>query len=100
MKQPDKPYVVVVWNDAHGTGEDVTPETMKHYPMVYRSPGWLLRSDEAGVSIATEWCATDGSFRGHTFVPRQMVVEEHVYALMNPRKKKAKHEVVSGVPAT
>lgn len=61
---------------------------LKHRPMVFLSPGWLLRSDETGVSVAVEWCETDDTYRGHTFVPRALVVEERTIAM--PRRRRAK----------
>lgn len=88
MTKPRYPYVMVTWNDAHGSGDDVTEATLKHRPMVYHSPGWLIRSDADGVSIAVEWCISDDTYRGHTFVPRAMVVSESAITFSRTRKPK------------
>lgn len=89
-KRPNKPYVVVVWDDAHGDGSEVTVETLKHEPAVYHSYGWLLKSDDVGVSIVQEWCESDGSFRGPTFIPRKMVRSETHLELRRAATRKSR----------
>lgn len=77
MKTPNKPFAVVEWNDAHGGGADeFREETIKHGPVVYYTWGWVLRSDEVGVTLAAEWCPEDATYRSTTFIPRGMVTKE------------------------
>ncbi len=86
MTTPTKPYVLVRWEDAHGSGDDLSEQSLKHRPMIFRSPGWCFRSDEVGVSLAVEWCESDDTYRGHTFIPRKLVISESPFA--KPRKRK------------
>ena len=78
MKRP----AVVIWNDAHATLDELTEPDIAgaHRPTRIQTVGYIVRSDEIGVSIAAEWIpAADGSderYRGITFVPRAMVLEE------------------------
>lgn len=73
-----KPIVVVRWNDAQSSATKVYTEneTAYHAPIVMETLGWLLKDDDAGVSIVTEVFSEEGlNYRGHTFVPRGMVIE-------------------------
>lgn len=68
-----KPLVIVTWNDAHGdSGSAFSEHEIPHAPIVIDSVGWLLREDDAGVTVAAEFCH-DGTWRGVTFVPRGMI---------------------------
>lgn len=73
-----KPLVLVRWNDATGslTKNLTEADDSYHKPEVMQTVGWLLRSDTRGVSICNEVYLDDGvpHYRGHTFVPRGMVV--------------------------
>jgi hypothetical protein len=61
-----------------------------HKPYRFTSVGFLVRSDEIGISLAGE-IGEDGRYRDHTFIPRVMVVDEWVIGpLTKPRRKKAK----------
>lgn len=81
---------VVVWNDAHGSLDEVTESDIdgRHRPHVIHTYGYIVRSDDVGISIAPEWLpAIDGadeSYRGVTFIPRAMIIEER------PRRRKRK----------
>ena len=78
------PFVVVNWHDAHGsTHEDITPETVDHEPILMSTAGWLLKETETGVSVANEY--GDGSYRGHTFIPRPLIVSITPVKLTRPR---------------
>lgn len=74
-----KPIVVVRWNDAQSSATKVYTEneTGYHAPIVMETLGWLLKDDDAGVSIVTEVFSEEGlnNYRGHTFVPRGMVID-------------------------
>lgn len=91
-----KSLVCVHWLDAHGSATQAyTTTSIPHstYPM--ETYGLLLRDDEVGVSIGNETYFDDidkeQNYRGHTFVPRAMVVR--VDHLLDPPKKRAKKTV-------
>lgn len=77
-----------VWNDAHGSDGTISIHEIDHKPYVYTTVGFLLLSDEIGVSIASEM-GEDGKFRDITFIPRAMVVKE--FPISPKRKPRAKH---------
>lgn len=87
MLQPDKDFAVVVWMDATGTLDETTPRDIKHKPDPIYSYGFVLRSDEAGISLAHEWMLDD-DYRTVTFIPRGMVKEEIVLKLTKKRAPK------------
>lgn len=69
------PIYGVVWEDAHGSNDTISTHEIEHKPYVFTTVGFLVRSDEAGVSIASEE-GEDGKIRDCTFIPRKMVVKE------------------------
>lgn len=75
------------WNDAHGSSSMVAEHEIEHRPYVFTTVGYFLRSDDVGVSMAFER-AEDGLYRGHTFIPRVMVIEE--WSLGELKRKRAK----------
>ena len=77
---------MVVWGDAHSTEEEAKETEIKHEPWVIKTYGWVLRSDDRGVTLAGEW-VDGGTWRARTFIPRAMVIEEHVLGLSTRRKK-------------
>lgn len=96
MRRPS----VVVWNDAHASLEEVAADEVagRHKPSVIHTYGYIVRSDEVGVSIAAEWLPAenggDETFRGVTFIPRGMVIEEHK-ARQPRRPKESTNKTVS-----
>lgn len=80
------PIIGVTWEDAHGSDGTISAHEVDHKPYVYTSVGYLIRSDEIGVSVAHEQ-GEDGKFRQITFVPRKMVVRE---VTISPRVRKKK----------
>ena len=90
---------VVVWNDAHGSLDEVSESDVdgRHRPHVIHTYGYIVRSDEIGVSIAPEWLpAIDGadqSYRGVTFIPRGMIIEER------PKRRHKKEKEPAQDPA-
>lgn len=88
MKHPDKPFGVVAWDDAWASGEEVPEDELVHGPMRFQIYGWIVRSDEKGVTIASEWRPHDGKWRDRSFIPRGMVVEELVLSLSKKAKKR------------
>jgi len=94
---PKKPIVVVRWNDAQSSATHVFKESEDqnfHRPCVMETLGWLLRDDEEGVSVMNEVFSEEGlNYRGHTFIPRSLVVEMRV--VKKPRQPKPKQEILS-----
>ncbi len=88
--------VIIQWIDAHTCGLDEIPaadvETELHFGYPTTSYG-LLRSDERGVSLATDRQeGPDGSvhYRAAHFVPRQMIVSERHVTFDGPAPRRRK----------
>ena len=80
----------VTWADAHGSDGTLQAHEIDHKPYNYTTVGFLVKTDEVGVSIAFE-CGEDGKFRDITFIPRAIVLEEYSLGpLKRPRVKKIK----------
>lgn len=89
--------VILRWIDAHTAGLEEIPaddvETDLHFGYPTTSFGLLIRSDEKGVSLATDRQeGPDGSihYRAAHFVPRQMIVEERHVSIAEPKPKRKK----------
>ena len=85
--------VEVVWHDAWNDEENFQSAhgiTLTHKPLVVKTLGWLVISDELGVSIACERSTDEGGekFRGRTFIPKAMIQSITSYKLTKPRDKK------------
>lgn len=93
-KHPPKTFVMVEWDDAHGTSSDQFTEdeiiTKKHKGARYQSYGWLIRSDGIGITLVSEWEPAVNEYRAQMFIPRGMVVSEQAYVLTMPRKPRTK----------
>lgn len=96
----EPPFVIVKWLDAWGeeTGEATLAnahEAHKAVPM--ETAGWLLKQDDAGVSIFCERCTekSEYTYRGRTFIPRGMI--KSVEDFPPKRKRKPKKESVDGI---
>lgn len=72
----DYPFVEVEWHDANVTTLTTFDPSTHHKPTVMFTRGWLVKQDDAGVSVSGERYLEDGqwSYRGHTFVLAAMVV--------------------------
>lgn len=86
----DKKFALVIWEDANGNAtseyaEDDMPG--QHRPAVYHSWGWVVISNERGVTLVNEWCPKDESYRSRMFLPRGMILEETVLNVSRPRRK-------------
>lgn len=79
----------MTWRDAHGRSEEVAEKDIKHEAEIYRTYGWIIKSDEVGVSIAPEWNINSNTWRDVTFVDRPMVVSEQLLSLSKKKVKKA-----------
>ena len=98
-----KPIVIVRWNDAQSSATNVYTENNPSYhaPIVMETLGWLLKDDEQGVSVMTEVFVEEGihQYRGHTFVPRAMVIEVTPISIQPTRsRKRAKPRSSQAVP--
>jgi hypothetical protein len=75
---PKKPYVFVLWHDPHSPGatevfsEEDVHALHRSLPMI--TAGWLMKEDDDGVSIASEYCG-DGDYRGTTFVLKELLID-------------------------
>lgn len=93
--------MVVEWIDAHTTElDELTPEMITdslHFGYPTTSIGHLVRSDEKGVSLATDvQTGKDGAihYRCAHFIPRGMVVKEKVIKPDPPKPRTRKVKVV------
>jgi hypothetical protein len=83
------------WGDAHGSDGTIAAHEVDHKPYVYTTVGFLVKTDEVGVSIAFE-LGEDKRYRDVTFIPRSMVLEEYSLGkLKRPRKKKKQPETAN-----
>lgn len=81
-----KHLIALKWKDAHGSATSAFNEhEIPHAPLEITTYGLLLREDATGVSVANELCA-DGTYRGHTFVPKELIIE--VLDLGEPKAKR------------
>ena len=88
---PDTPFAVVQWLDAWADAHDSASASdvgLKHKSVAMRTAGWLLADNEAGVSLFSEFCSEDETYRSRTFIPRAMIVSVAVVRLVKPRTPK------------
>lgn len=93
----------VRWRDAHVAQVDsfTKDEIKERQPVVYITFGLIVRHDESLVAIAAEVCE-DGTYRGVTYVPTQMVTDITMLGVW-PKRCRAKGEdkrVGTGTPRT
>lgn len=86
-----KPLIIIEWDDAHGNDAMFNDTDVDHRPLRFTTVGFLIKSDEIGVSLAMDY--GDGKYRDHRFIPRAMVVSEQ--PIKGPVKRRKKKEVVS-----
>lgn len=93
----DKPLVRVKWQDAYsGAANRAFEESeIPHEILDVETIGWLLKDDEKGVSLACEYLS-DKTWRGHTMVPRPMVIS--VEPLVAPPRKRPRSKASAAVP--
>lgn len=91
-KFPPYPYVAIEWLDAHSPSSidifDANDLKGAHGTMPVITAGWLLKDDDAGVTLASEWFAGTSEFRALTFIPRTMIAERTELAVKKVRVKK------------
>lgn len=84
----DKRLVKAVWLDAHASSTSAYSEhEIPHAAIEITTVGWLLKQDDAGVSLANEWCA-DSTYRGYTFIPQVLI--KSVVDIVKPKKPRVK----------
>ena len=82
----------VIWDDAHGDTAMFTAAEMDHKPYRFNTIGYLVKTDDIGVSLAHD-VGEDGHFRDHVFIPRAMIVSEHATDTKKPRKPRKPKEL-------
>lgn len=88
--------VEAIWTDAWSDEENfqtIHGITLTHGPMIVHTIGWLLKNDDAGVSIANEKSVQDDGevvYRGRTYIPKGMLTSVVPFKLAKPRKAKIK----------
>lgn len=88
------------WADAHGSDGTLSAHEIDHKPYIYTTVGFLVKTDEIGVSISFEQ-GEDGKFRDITFVPRQIVLDEYSLGeLKRPKPRKPRTKPVPTTPET
>lgn len=96
-------FVEVVWTDAYAdkptkafTVEEVTHSDADNLPVITR--GWLLRSDDKGVSLAAEvyFNTDDGkwNYRGKTFILKSMVNSIEDWPPVKPKRQRKPKPVI------
>jgi hypothetical protein len=80
-------FAIVEWNDAHADFSDVSLTDVHHghKPTIMHTAGWVLKDDPDGVSIAAEFCPSDGTYRGRTFIPRAIIIKTTPFTLVKKR---------------
>lgn len=76
MRPPAIEFVCVEWEDANGNAtSEYAPADIPgvHKASVFYSWGWLVLDNEIGVTLMTEWCPKEETWRGRMFMPRGMV---------------------------
>lgn len=90
MKNPDRPFVQIVWGDAWATSNhEYEISEVQNEELVMVTYGFVLKADEVGVTLASEWRPDAGTFRTTTFVPRAMVKEVRELSLTKKRAAKS-----------
>lgn len=85
----DGRIVACSWKDAHFNTDEVDAGDTTHRPWIYVTAGILVKSDALGVTVAQD-VGEDGKFRGRTFVPREMVIDEWDLGPVKPKVKRKK----------
>jgi hypothetical protein len=70
--------VVVEWNDACEYEDLDNTSKIAHKPLVVISTGFLLKTDESGVSLCADYSPAENTYRGQVFIPRAMVIREEI----------------------
>jgi hypothetical protein len=84
----------VIWGDAFMETAQQTADEMSHEPFIVRTAGTIVHDTVRGIWIAPEDIpgASPTGFRGHTFIPRPLIIAVEKYRKVKPRKPRAKKE--------
>lgn len=86
---PSLPLVLVTWTDAWTDNDAVDLESVHavHKPTIVHTLGWVLKDDDVGISLVTEFYLS--SYRGRTFIPRCNIQSVTQYSLTRKRQTKS-----------
>ena len=101
-----KALVCIHWLDADASSpsEAFYEEEIKHRTTPMQTYGLLMRNNEEGITVMTEFYQEDDGrhvYRGRTFIPASLVKEVEVLAkpwIPQPRKKIIKDEATNLPP--
>ena len=94
LDESPKTIYVVEWMDAHYNTDEVAVADVYHSPWKYTTVGLLLKSNEIGVTVASD-VGQDGKVRGVNFIPRGMVIHEYTGGTVRRRSKRGRKTGVS-----
>lgn len=88
-RPPLLPFALITWRDAHSDHNQWAVEAVPHIPLMITSAGWIIREDEAGITLASEQVMDNGSitYRGRTFILAETVVTVQRLSLGTRRKR-------------
>lgn len=70
------PVVIVEWDDAHASHDDISPEDAVHVePYRTISVGFLIARNEHGVVLGYDLHPNDPNIQGYSFIPNGMIVD-------------------------
>lgn len=88
-KRPKLPFALVEWDDPHSPDatDVVSVKDLKdiHGAIGCISVGWILRSDDTGITLAAEYCGDD-DYRSVTFITRAAVRTVSPIAISRSRR--------------
>jgi hypothetical protein len=71
--------VMVEWDDAVLRDTHNDTDIIVHEPLRLHSVGFLLKTDEKGVTICTDYDPIEGTYREQSFIPRGMIVNQTTF---------------------
>lgn len=99
LKQPDRPFAVIVWGDAKVVQDEVKVEDLSISPTtLFYTVGWIVKENSEGYWIAAEWAPEDHTWRTITSMPRDWVKEVVYLSGTKKRVKKVKAAVPEQTP--
>jgi hypothetical protein len=97
MKNPERQYLCIRWEDAHGSvSDELSDDEIKYDLQVFQTYGWLVGESEKVIVIAGEWRSETKTWRSINWIPQKNVIEREVLVVSKPRAKRKPKEVQSG----
>ena len=93
---PKPAFVACLWKDAWAdSAQEVTVKDVMdaHKPAIMETRGWLVYTNDEGISLFYEQCVADESYRGRTFIPATMIISITELKISKPRKTPAKKDL-------